>query len=156
MRNIKVCSFVASYTHSCIVANNFISKEFTDAKVIYINENNEKEKLKNIVNKYFKKINEKILYLEWLNEEITNDYLNENIIKSIEKEKEDLTSYENEYNSLLENKPLNEDYTKIINDFLKLKNPNRQLLASLIDKIEVDEQKNVFIYFKINSKQISL
>lgn len=80
MRNIKVCSFVASYTHSCIVANNFISKEFTDAKVIYINENNEKEKLKNIVNKYFKKINEKILYLEWLNEEITNDYLNENII----------------------------------------------------------------------------
>ena len=70
MRNIKVCSFVASYTHSCIVANNFISKEFTDAKVIYINENNEKEKLKNIVNKYFKKINEKILYLEWLNENI--------------------------------------------------------------------------------------
>ena len=80
MKNIKVCSFVANYTHSCIVANNFISKEFSNAKVIYINERSEKEKLKNIVNKYFKSLNEKILYMEWLNEEVTNDYVNENII----------------------------------------------------------------------------
>lgn len=80
MKNIKVCSFVASYTHSCIVANNFIAKEFANAKVIYINEKSEKEKLRSIVNKYFKKINEKILYMEWLNEEVTNDYVNENII----------------------------------------------------------------------------
>ena len=50
MKNIKVCSFVANYTHSCIVANNFISKEFNKAKVIYINEKSEKEKLKKIVN----------------------------------------------------------------------------------------------------------
>ena len=80
MKNIKVCSFVANYTHSCIVANNFISREFLNAKVIYINERSEKEKLKNIVNKYFKNLNEKILYMEWLNEEVTNDYVNENII----------------------------------------------------------------------------
>ncbi len=52
MKNIKVCTFVANYTHSCIVANNFISKEYEKAKVIYINEKSEKEKLKNIVNKY--------------------------------------------------------------------------------------------------------
>ncbi len=80
MKNIKVCSFVANYTHSCIVANNFIAKEFSNAKVIYINERSEKEKLKNIVNKYFRNLNEKILYMEWLNEEVTNDYVNENII----------------------------------------------------------------------------
>ena len=80
MKNIKVCSFVANYTHSCIVANNFISKEFNKAKVIYINEKSEKEKLKKIVNKYFKNINKKIIYMEWLNEEIVNDYINENIV----------------------------------------------------------------------------
>ncbi len=80
MKNIKVCSFVANYTHSCIVANNFISKEFSNAKVIYINEKSQREKLKSIVNKYFKNMNEKILYMEWLNEEVTNDYINENII----------------------------------------------------------------------------
>ena len=43
MKNIKVCTFVANYTHSCIVANNFISKEYEKAKVIYINEKSEKE-----------------------------------------------------------------------------------------------------------------
>ncbi len=80
MKNIKVCTFVANYTHSCIVANNFISKEYEKAKVIYINEKSEKEKLKNIVNKYFKNINRQIIYMEWLNEEIVNDYQNENIV----------------------------------------------------------------------------
>ena len=80
MKNIKVCSFVANYTHSCILVNNFISKEFEKAKVIYINEKSEKEKLKNIVNKYFKNMNKKIIYMEWLNEEVVNDYVNENII----------------------------------------------------------------------------
>ena len=63
MNNIKVCSFVANYTHSCILVNNFISKEFEKAKVIYINEKSEKEKLKNIVNKYFKNMNKKITYV---------------------------------------------------------------------------------------------
>jgi len=80
MKKIKVCSFVASYTHSCIVVNNFVSKEFSDAKVIYINELEEKEKLKNIINQFFKRVNSKIFYTEWLNEEITNDYANENIV----------------------------------------------------------------------------
>ncbi len=80
MKNIKVCSFVSSYTHSLIVTNNFISKEYDNAKVIYINQNSEKEKLDKIVNKYFRSLNKKIIYMEWLNEEIVNDYINENIV----------------------------------------------------------------------------
>ncbi len=80
MKNIKLCSFVANYTHSCIITSNFISKEFKDAKVIYINENSQKEKLEKIVNKYFKNLNKEIIYMEWLNEEVINDYVSENII----------------------------------------------------------------------------
>lgn len=80
MKNIRLCSFVANYTHSCIITSNFISKEFVNAKVIYINENSQKEKLEKIVNKYFKNLNKKIIYMEWLNEEVINDYLSENII----------------------------------------------------------------------------
>ena len=80
MKNIKLCSFVVNYTHSCIITSNFISKEFVDAKVIYINENSQKEKLEKIANKYFKNLDKKIIYMEWLNEEIINDYANENII----------------------------------------------------------------------------
>lgn len=96
MKNIKVCSFVANYTHSCILVNNFISKEFEKAKVIYINEKSEKEKLKNIVNKYFKNMNKKIIYMEWLNEEVVNDYVNENIILVINGS-ENFISRVNEY-----------------------------------------------------------
>ena len=80
LKNIKLCSFVANYTHSCIITSNFISKEFKDAKVIYINENSQKEKLEKIVNKYFKNLNKEIIYMEWLNEEVINDYVSENII----------------------------------------------------------------------------
>ena len=105
MKIIKVCSFVANYTHSCIVANNFISKEFDKAKVIYINENSEKEKLKKIVNKYFKNINKKIIYMEWLNEEIVNDYVNENIILVVNGS-ESFISKVNEYMCFIQNEIL--------------------------------------------------
>ncbi len=105
MKIIKVCSFVANYTHSCIVANNFISKEFDKAKVIYINENSEKEKLKKIVNKYFKNINKKIIYMEWLNEEIVNDYVNENIVLVVNGS-ESFISKVNEYMCFIQNEIL--------------------------------------------------
>ena len=105
MKIIKVCSFVANYTHSCIVANNFISKEFDKAKVIYINENSEKEKLKKIVKKYFKNINKKIIYMEWLNEEIVNDYVNENIVLVINGS-ESFISKVNEYMCFIQNEIL--------------------------------------------------
>ena len=105
MKLIKVCSFVANYTHSCIVDNNFISKEFEKAKVIYINENSEKEKLKKIVNKYFKNINKKIIYMEWLNEEIVNDYVNENIVLVINGS-ESFISKVNEYMCFIQNEIL--------------------------------------------------
>ena len=39
---------------------------------------------------------------------------------------------------------------KIINDFLKMKNPNKQILQALISKITIDETKKVKIYFKFN------
>ncbi len=82
MKNIKICSFVSSYTHSIIVANNFISREYRNekAKVIYISQNGDKEKVDKIVDKYFRDNLKEITYTEWLNENIINDYANENII----------------------------------------------------------------------------
>ena len=105
MKIIKVCSFVANYTHSCIDENNFTYKEFKKKKVIYINENSEKEKLKKIVNKYFKNINKKIIYMEWLNEEIVNDYVNENIVLVINGS-ESFISKVNEYMCFIQNEIL--------------------------------------------------
>ncbi len=82
MKNIKICSFVSSYTHSIIVSNNFISREYKNekAKVIYISQNSDKEKVDKIVDEYFRDNLKEITYTEWLNENIINDYANENII----------------------------------------------------------------------------
>lgn len=59
----------------------------------------------------------------------------------------------NEYEKLLfdlENNELSNDnyYLDKIKEFLELKNPSRALISSLIDKIEIDEEKNIDIYYK--------
>lgn len=77
MKKIKMCCFTVNSTHACIIANNFINNDLKNVKVIYINEKSEKRKLKNIVTKFYKKINDKSFYTEWLNEKITHDYNNE-------------------------------------------------------------------------------
>ena len=77
MKKIKLCCFTVNSTHSYIIANNFIDSELENVKVIYINEKNEKierRKIKNIVSKFYKKMNDKVFYTEWLNEKIINDY----------------------------------------------------------------------------------
>lgn len=42
-------------------------------------------------------------------------------------------------------------YIKIINEFLKLDNINRDFILELIEKIEVDKDKNIYIHYKIKS-----
>ena len=46
MKKIKLCCFTVNTTHAYIIANNFISNELQNVKVIYINEKDEKKKTK--------------------------------------------------------------------------------------------------------------
>ena len=80
MRKIRLCCFTVNSTHACIIANNFINNELKNVKDIYINEKNEKKKLKNIISKFYKKMDDKLFYTEWLNEKITHDYVNETFV----------------------------------------------------------------------------
>lgn len=80
MRKIKLCCFTVNSTHACIIANNFINNELKNVKVIYINEKSEKRKLKHIISKFYKKMDDKLFYTEWLNEKITHDYSNETFV----------------------------------------------------------------------------
>ena len=41
------------------------------------------------------------------------------------------------------------DYKKIVKEYLQLKKPTRELLANLVDKILIDENRNIEIYYKI-------
>ena len=45
----------------------------------------------------------------------------------------------------------NKDYEKIVSDYLALKKPNRKVLSALIDKIIIDEDKNIEIKYKIRT-----
>lgn len=48
----------------------------------------------------------------------------------------------------------NKNYKKtIIDEFMQLKNPDKELMSELIKRIEIDEKKNVKIYFNFNIKE---
>lgn len=96
MRKVKLCCFTVNYTHACIIANNFINKELKNVKVIYINEKSEKKKLNNLVSKFYKMMDDKLFYTEWLNEKITNDYQNETFVFVING-KEEFVNKVNQY-----------------------------------------------------------
>lgn len=67
-------------------------------------------------------------------------------IKSIETE---IKEYRKVLFDLENNKISEQDYYKDkIKEFISLKNPSRKLLTSLIDKIEIDEENNIDIYYK--------
>lgn len=76
----KLCCFTVNTTHACIIANNYISNNLKNVKIIYINEKEETKKIKNIIAKFYKGIEEKMYYSEWLNEAMLNDYENEEFV----------------------------------------------------------------------------
>ena len=80
MKKIRLCCFTVNTTHAYIIANNFIERNLQNVKIIYINEKNEKKKVKSIISKFYKKMNDDMYYTEWLNEKIINDYITENFV----------------------------------------------------------------------------
>ncbi len=76
----KLCCFTVNTTHACIIANNYISNNLDNVKIIYINEKNETKKVKSIISKFYKRIEERMYYSEWLNENILNNYEEEEFV----------------------------------------------------------------------------
>lgn len=48
----------------------------------------------------------------------------------------------------------NEEMQNIIEEFLKLENPSKKILYELIDRIELDEYKNIYIYFNFSELNV--
>lgn len=112
------------------------------------------EKLESLDNKFAK------LYEDKLNEVITERNFN-NIIGSIQKQQEDLLRRKIELEKILNNDNNEEEifklYKKEIDDLLSLKNIDRNLVETLIDKIVIDESENkkekyVNVYFKFKNR----
>ena len=73
-----------------------------------------------------------------------NRITEETIIKQNEI-KEIKTKIYNLKNNITDN---NKKYDKIIKEYLSMKKPSVQLLSSIINKIVIDEDKNIEIYYK--------
>ena len=149
---------------------NIVLNNLRDMCKKYINEKELESALKNIdkLNKKKESIKHEIIKLDSNNEIINkkidlcyNDKLEGNItlemykrtynkfileINENNKKKEmllkTLSDIENKKNENSNN------YTNKIKEFLKIDNPSRSLISSLVEKIEIDEDNNIDIYYK--------
>ena len=80
MGKCKLCCFTVNTTHACIIANNYITNNLDNVKIIYINEKEENKKVKNIISRFYKDMQDRMFYTEWLNEAILNDYEEEEFV----------------------------------------------------------------------------
>ncbi len=69
----------------------------------------------------------------------------------LEIEKYKLEQYQKELETIEQNIQIEPDYTKIINEFLSLKNPSKLLITELIDSIYLQEDGTIHIYYKIKN-----
>ena len=135
-----------------LIKNN-ITKEDINKILNKLNNSNNKQNLMNEI----KKINNNINNINKKIDICYNDKLEGNITLDIYKRTYNNLSKEIENNiikkeklekELLKNN--NNDYKEKIKDILNLNNINRTLISSLIDKIEIDNENNIYIYYKFN------
>lgn len=139
------------------MCNKHLDKNYLES--VFDNSNTltkQKEKLKNEI----ERLNGKILSLNKKIDTCYNDKLEGNITLDIYKRAYDNFSFEakkceeqkqesmkNLY-ELENNKVINNYYVDSVRSFLEMKNLSRSLITSLIEKIEIDEDNNIDIYYK--------
>jgi DNA invertase Pin-like site-specific DNA recombinase len=96
---------------------------------------------KNIQDMYIDKLNGVIslkMYNEIQNKLLGEISVNQDLLKQLEQEKKKSNKNDNYH-----------DYYNKVKDYVSFKKTSRNLLASIIDKITIDENKNIEIYYKI-------
>ncbi|MEG1059710.1 MAG: hypothetical protein RSE57_06040 [Clostridia bacterium] len=140
------------------ICNNYANKE----DLVKISKQKIREKNENIsYNQELENIKTKISNVTSSIDNIYNDKLNGilseddfiRIYESKKEEKENLLKRINEISSYINNNFINEDELtkKIIDKFLDSKKITREILTDLIKKIEIDQKKYIYIYFKFKS-----
>ena len=112
------------------------------------------------INKSFKEYKKRLSKLEIEIDSLYNDKLNNLIFEEDFKRIYDKKSKEKEYllkkiKIIEESEKTNITYDMIKNIIDKIKNNtkiNREILNSLVDKIEIDNSKNIYIYFKFRGE----
>lgn len=94
-----------------------------------------------------KKIN--CLYEDKINEKIKPDDF-ERIYRITINEKENILNRIESLKESSQKENVTFDFNKLVSDFVSMKSITRTLLVQLVDKITVDKEKNVKIYYKFN------
>lgn len=136
-------------------------EKIEDALRKKIENNNYKETLEKTLKEANDKKNKIERNLERLYEDRLNDIITVEMFKSMsDKQNEGLNKIKKEIKSLEdklgefqkeEKEIFSFDYKRIINDFLKLENPTKEIMSKIIDKIEIHEDKKVDIYYRIKA-----
>ena len=121
----------------------------------------EEEMLLNIKNK-IEDVSKKLdkMYMDNLNGIITNDdyfRYSRDFIEQKEKLIKDKNNIQDKIKILQHNIQVNqnkEKTDKVVEEFLKFENPSKKILFELIDRIELDEFKNIYIYFNFSELNI--
>lgn len=114
--------------------------------------------ISNTIAKVSKKIDK--IYLDSVNGLISNDdyfKYSKGFIEERERLKKEKENVQNKINILKEKKQSHtedEEVESMINEFLKMENPSKKVLYELIDRIELDEYKNIYIYFNFSELNI--
>ena len=137
---------------------NYINKDKIKSSVLSnldkTNKVNDKKELE-ILNNDIKQINDNLdlIYIDKLNQKITEEQF-ERVKLKLEKE---LSIKQKKYNELNDNmndtadeKSKNKMIIEYINQFLSMKEPNRELIINLVDRIEIFQDKNININVTFN------
>ena len=115
--------------------------------------------IENNIEIYTSKLNKLILEIDTLYDDKLKKLLSledfKRIYKNKKEEKENIEKKLFEFGKNLDNNiSINETKLteKIISNLYSSKKINRELFSTLVEKVEIDMNKNIFIYFKFNSK----
>ena len=107
----------------------------------------EKEKLNN---------RKKLVYFDKVDKIITLDEYREfsnQIVNEIIKQEEILKELENQLNILEKKITPNNEYQNIVKEYLKMENPNKRFLSCIIDKVILNQNKEITIKYNIKNPQ---
>ena len=79
--------------------------------------------------------------------DVTYKRLSQETERLLNKAQLDLGRYKNTKKESIKKKGL-EEYEKRIRELIDIKKPTRELLQTLIDKIEIDKDKNIEIFYR--------
>lgn len=100
------------------------------------------------------------IYLDSVNGLISkDDYLrySKGFIEEKDRLKKEKLNTENKIKTLKEkqkNKEDDEEIEKVINQFLKMEKLSKKILYEIVDRVEIDEYKNIYIYFNFSELNI--